>query len=293
MRRLLKDPLIHFLAAGGALFALLSVLAPPEAARDAIIVDRDAILEFIQYRSKAFEPDGAAALLDAMTPAQQDALVADYVREEAMHREAKSLGLDAADYVIRQRLIQKIAFLNEGEAPRPPDEAALRDYFKQNVDRYRSSPTATLSHVFVSAADQAPAAALAEAARLRLRLVAEKAGLADAVRYGDRFLFHTNYAERTEDYIRSQLGDAVGDAVFNGVLKPGVWSEPILSDYGAHLVMVAAVASSTTPTFEKARASALADWTDEARAAAAAAAEAAIIGKYRVEKRSLDRPAAP
>ncbi|MBY0423798.1 MAG: hypothetical protein K2Q06_15950, partial [Parvularculaceae bacterium] len=58
--RLLRDPLAHFLIAGAALFFLLSALAPPEkAAEKTIDVTREKLVAFIQFRSKAFEPNAA------------------------------------------------------------------------------------------------------------------------------------------------------------------------------------------------------------------------------------------
>ncbi|NOX94180.1 MAG: hypothetical protein GXP04_03525, partial [Alphaproteobacteria bacterium] len=51
----LKDPLAHFLIVGAILFIVLSAIKPPEN-EDSIVVDRAALLSFVQYRSKAFEP---------------------------------------------------------------------------------------------------------------------------------------------------------------------------------------------------------------------------------------------
>ena len=53
-----------------------------------ITVDRDALLTFVQYRTKTFQPKLAAARLDAMKGEQLKRLIDDYVCEEALHREA-------------------------------------------------------------------------------------------------------------------------------------------------------------------------------------------------------------
>ena len=59
MTKILKDPLIYFLLAGFGLFLLFDVVASDEAAYDSrvINVDRDALLTFVQYRSRAFESE--------------------------------------------------------------------------------------------------------------------------------------------------------------------------------------------------------------------------------------------
>lgn len=62
MTKLFKEPLVHFLALGLGLFVLFEIVADDEAAYDSkvINVDRDALLTFVQYRSRAFEPHMAA-----------------------------------------------------------------------------------------------------------------------------------------------------------------------------------------------------------------------------------------
>ena len=101
---------------GFGLFLLFEVVASDDAAYDSrvIKVDRDALLTFVQYRSRAFEPRAAAARLDNMPEDELDRLIADYVREEALHREAKALGMDQNDYIIKRRMIQSIEFITDG-----------------------------------------------------------------------------------------------------------------------------------------------------------------------------------
>ena len=69
------------------------------------MVDRDALLTFIQYRSKAFELSLAAQRLDGMTTKEREQLTRDFIREEALYREASTLGMTDNDYVIRRRTV--------------------------------------------------------------------------------------------------------------------------------------------------------------------------------------------
>ena len=98
--KFLKDPLAHFLALGLGLFLLYAAFNPGGGTGDdpkRIVVDRDALLTFVQYRTKTFQPKLAAARLDAMSGERLKRLIDDYVREEALHREAKALGLGRND----------------------------------------------------------------------------------------------------------------------------------------------------------------------------------------------------
>ena len=75
---------MHFLLAGIALFVIFDLVASDGADHDSkvIRVDRDALLTFVQYRTRAFEPRAAAARLDSMSDDELDRLIADYVRED-------------------------------------------------------------------------------------------------------------------------------------------------------------------------------------------------------------------
>jgi len=287
VRALLKDPLTHFLAAGVLLFMIGGATKPPAPDEAHIIVDRPALLEFIQYRSKAFEPRAAAALLDSMDEEARADLVRDFVREEALAREAKSLGLDANDYVIRQRMVQKVEFLAEAAADAAtPTDGEIEDYYKTNTARYASPPAATLTHVFVSTEGKAADDARVEAARLLDQLLSTNAGFNDATAYGDRFLFHKNYVDRTDEYIASQLGDKIRDAVFSGAAPAGRWAGPFRSDYGYHLIFVAAVTPARLPPLEEIRDVVTSDLTADMRQIAIGKSIDAIVAKFRVDIRT-------
>lgn len=289
MRALLKDPLTHFLAAGALLFIIGSATKPPAPDDERIIVDRPALLEFIQYRSRAFEPRAAAALLDGMNDKARADLVREFVREEAMAREAKSLGLDANDYVIRQRMVQKVEFLAEAAADAAlPTDAEIEDYYAAHPERYTSPPAATLTHVFLSTEKRPAELARAEAVRLLNQLQVTNAGFNDATAYGDRFLFHKNYVDRTDEYIASQLGDEIRNAVFSGAAPTGRWVGPYRSDYGFHLIYVAAVTSARLPRLDEIRDVVASDLTADMKQIAIDTSIDAIVAKYKIDIRTGD-----
>lgn len=286
MRRLLRDPLVHFLAAGALLFAAASAIRPEEPAANSIIVDRAALLSFIQYRSKAFEAGAAESLLDDLDGEARAALVRDFVREEALAREAATLGLDANDYVIRQRMVQKAEFLAEAaavaEEPTPEEIAA---FYETDRDRYASPPTATLTHVFVSFENRTQGAAIEKAGRLIATMKSSGAGFNDATKYGERFLFHKNYVDRTEDYIESQLGREIAAVVFDAAGALNEWRGPYLSDYGAHVIFVTARAPARIAPLSEISDLVKSDLVEERRQAAIDRVIETIVAKYRVEDR--------
>ncbi len=258
MMNFLKDPLMHFLVAGAALFWGISILTPPEAP-DRIIVDRAALLSFIQYRSKAFEPETAAAILDAMNEGNRERLINDYIREEALYREARKMGLNEGDYVIRQRMVQKFEFMTQAAStPAEPDADALAAYYEENKQDYFIQPGATFAHVFISAKEN-PANVEAKAEILLNALRQTGAEFEDATRYGDRFLFHTNYVERTYAYIKSHFGEEATEVIFAETTPLGVWAGPVFSKHGAHLIFVTARMPGHIQPFEEVKSVVAAD----------------------------------
>jgi hypothetical protein len=250
--KLLRDPLGHFLAVGLGLFLAYTTLAPDDDAElDAktVTVDREALLTFIQYRMKAFESDVAARRLDAMTAAELKVFIDDYVREEVLYREALALGLDRDDYVIRRRLVQALDFLaqNMMDQIRLPTEEEVRTYYEANREDYREEATVTFTHVFFDGERRGRAEAAALAGETLGQLNAAKVPFSAAVGYGDRFLYHVNYVERTPDFVASHFGKAMAAGIMAGTPANGVWRGPFQSPYGSHLVLFAAQKAARLP----------------------------------------------
>ncbi len=218
MKIFYRDPLFHFVAAGLLLFALYGVLGQNEGPQwDArITVDREALLTFIQYRTRNFDQDVAEARLTALDRAERDRLIEEYVREEVLYREGLTLGLEEDDYVIRRRLVQKVEFLAEGFSGTSADvsDAELKSYFEENLQDYYVVPFITFAHVFFDKAKHGPATPERAAAALDA-LNAENIVFSQAPGHGDRFPFHVNYVERTPAFVASHFGREMADAVFS------------------------------------------------------------------------------
>ena len=242
MKRFLKEPLVHFLAAGLGLFVLFGLVNRDEVDADpnVVIVDRDALLTFVQYRIKAFNPALAEQKLEAMSGEELEQFIDDYVREEVLHREALALGLDEDDYVIRRRLVQKLEFITEGfaESSVAVDESALQRYFDANKADYFVEPYVTFTHVFFQTEDRPREEARALAKKELAKLNRDAVPFSDAPQHGERFLYHVNYVERTPDYVGSHFGPPMARALF--ALEPNefVWRGPFDSAYGVHLVLL-------------------------------------------------------
>jgi len=286
LRRIGRDPLVHFLLAGALLFALNHWLNPPDSRSEevtTIVVDEAALVNFMQYRSQAFEPDYFIAAYEAMSPAERQQLVDTYVREEALAREARAMGLDSADYVIRQRLIQKMLFLADGSAGElgEPSEDELKTWFEAHSADYANPEQASFTHVFIDNEVSHPGGGRAEAERVKARLNARKAGYNDAPRYGDRFPYLQNYVGRSFEFVANQLGP--GFAAELAKLKPSAgWQGPVRSQFGWHLVLLTKRDKAGLPDFATVRAQVLEDYRNERASKARDASIAELLEQYEV-----------
>ena len=118
-----REPLVHFLVAGVAIFALLAWRgADVDPASRSIAIDREqqARIALVFERTMNRAP----------TDAELDAQIERYIRDEVLYREALRLGLDRGDAVVRRRMAQKMDIIasSQAEAEQPSDEALQKHY---------------------------------------------------------------------------------------------------------------------------------------------------------------------
>lgn len=288
LKRLFREPLVQFLLAGAVVFGAYTALrGSQEGVTDeqTIVVDRRALLGFLQFRANAFEEQVFAGALDAMSERELEALIDAYIDEEVLYREAKSLGLDQSDYVMRQRMVQKMSFLlgDMAEVGAATDEASLERYFRDNIKSYAIAPSVSFTHVFFDG-DRHGSEGARVAAEASLRVLnEERAGFSDAPGRGDKFPFLRNYVERTLDYVAGHFGTDFAESL--AALPPSEerWQGPLRSVYGEHVVLLTRRAESSYPKFSDVRDDVQRDYLRERARAALAEITVSLRERYRVE----------
>ena len=150
---LLKQPLLHFLLIGAVFFLIFhftSLNRDLESDLKTVIVNKNSLVNFMQYRSKRFNREEFEAKLASISDEELNKLIDEYVREEVLYREALGLGMDKDDYVIKRRMVQKIEFINEdlvNYSLKITDED-VKNYYIENIDSYKIEPNATFTHVY-------------------------------------------------------------------------------------------------------------------------------------------------
>jgi hypothetical protein len=291
-KQILREPLLHFLIAGGILLAAYQLTHEPEVdlSRDkTIVVDKEGLLNFLQYRSKAFETEYFTKELDAMSPEERKSLVDQYIEEEMLYREAKSLGLEQGDYVIRQRLVQKMRYLIDDitEGGDAPSDAVLNAYLQKHKDIYTLEPSLTFTHVFVDSSLHGNKKALEMAERLKHDLNSRGARFNDAPQFGDRFPFHENYVERTVDYVQSHFGPEFLSGIAKITPSEMRWNGPVRSMHGYHLILLTSRSEARLPELNEIRAQVAEDWERDRTQAARSHGLSRLASEYIIERRDL------
>lgn len=261
-RKLFRDPLIHFLLFGAALFAAHAVWSHvvTRADRQLVVDTRE-----IARQSDLFMIENGRAPNDA----ELQGIIVAYVEEEVLARDAQALGLDEDDTVVRRRLAQKMRLLTDAGIIPPPSDADLQTWFDARAGDYVQPERRLIQHVFFS--DDRRNDAKADAAA---------ADLSDWTRVGDPFIIARQIGPIGRTKVQQEYGGAFARVAFEA--DRDVWSDPVRSPFGIHRVRVTQITPRVDPEFSDVRAAVLSDWMDEARRARAVQSVRDRVAKYDV-----------
>jgi hypothetical protein len=270
-RKLLREPLLHFLLLGGLLFAVYAYRSAPTDADRQIVVssaDLDRLAKgFAQTWQRPPSDDELKTAID------------DYIRAQVLSRVGVSLGLDKDDTIIQRRLRQKMEFLLENNVAEP-QEAELRAYYLARADKFQTEPLISFRQVFVSS--RRGDGAEADARQILTRLAGAQTGAEDE---GDPSLLAEEFNQTPLSQIGALFGDTFAQALAG--IEPGGWAGPLKSAYGFHAVHVTAIQEGGLLPFEEVREAVRREWLAEHRASALAEQYQKLRNRFRI---SVDYP---
>ena len=275
-----REPLLHFLLLGAALFALSRFVKPaaqPTAASRQIVLTVDDLRQLqIGFAAQWQRPPNEREMLGLME---------NRIREEVLYREALAMGLDKDDTIVKRRMAQKMEFLAEDvSTAHEPTTEELKAWFAKNTALFTQPARVTFRHVYFSP-DRRGQNAWSDAKAALARLARKPA---DSAALGDPFMFQDYLADRTFDQIAKDFGPPFAKALF--VQKPGAWTGPIESGYGWHLVFMDSLTPERVSSFEEVEPDVKTAWLASRKAEAWDKAYKTMRAKYEL---LLPAPPAP
>ncbi len=243
--RLLREPLLHFLAIGSLIFLLYAAVAGPSPGpTDTIVIGPERIEQLTTgFQSVWRRPP---------TDDELRAIIDDFVREEIYYREALALGLDRNDTVVRRRLRQKMEFLTDtGADLLEPAAGELEAYLLANEQTFRRGPRLAFEQIYLG---EKPGPE--NITRSLNALQSEPA--TDPSALGERSLLPAQLGLSPPEAVDGVFGKGVFERLAE--LSPGGWAGPVVSAYGVHLVRILDSLPARMPPLEEIHDNVLRRW---------------------------------
>jgi peptidyl-prolyl cis-trans isomerase C len=268
LRAALKEPLVHFLLAGLALFLFFGW-------RGEAVDPASRTITITEAQVERLAANWSQTWQRPPTQNEVDGLIHDSVKEEIYYREGIRLGMDQDDPIIRRRIRSKMEFLANSELENEaPDNARLQQLLDQNPHKYAADTRYSFDQIYLAAQGEAAARSRAEKLIMALKKGADWQKLSDAISLPRS----PDNVDRAR--IASDFGDEFAAAFAN--LKRGIWSGPIASGFGWHLVRVRKVQASKKPMLSEVRQAVENDWRSATIKAREAKAYQALLDSYTI-----------
>lgn len=272
MRRILREPLLHFVVIGAALFALPSPPGKrpttPQLDRDPIVVDGHVRASLARGWRKTHSAPPTDSELERLTKR--------WIDREILYREGLARGLDRDDERIRALVAEKMSFVLSAQALIvDPSEAELRQFFETHIQDFVEAERIDFVHVFVKGHDD-------DARHRAAELLALLEGGASPSGLGDTFSGGRRYRRRRLQDLTRTFGES-----FTRGLKgqaPGEWAMR-RSRFGFHLVRIEARTPGGRPDFDSVRGRVEEAWRADRRSEAVAAQMATLRSRWEVVRK--------
>lgn len=263
LTKLLKEPLVHFLAGALLVFGFLWATGSDRDPADyAISIDETDIARLQARWVQNFRRNP--------TPAELDGLIEQEITEEIYYREALRLGLEYNDPVVRRRLATKMRFLNNADSgSNPPSDAELQKWMDEQPEKYAVGAEYDFEQIYLGQGDELTAAQIDEMQRDLNQ------GSTSAETIGKTLSVPRQVSNASVSDISRQFGEQFASSLAE--LETGLWSGPVSSGFGIHLVRIGNVTPGKTPDLNIVRQDVLNDW----RANKIALQEKTALNSYR------------
>jgi hypothetical protein len=250
LKKLIREPLFHFVLLGAAIFMVYSFLPRHVSEQGTIVITKGEIA--------ALQSGFFTTWHRQPTQEELEGLVRQRIKQEVYCREAVALGLDKDDIIIQRRLQQKMEFIvNDNAEEAKPSDSELQDFLAKHPDKFKVEPRFTFKQVFLNP-DKRGASIKNDATKILYTL--NQPGT-DFKKSGDYTLLPAELSNATATEISGQFGNEF--ALQLAQLPKGKWQGPVQSAYGLHLVQISERTDGGTPALSEVQEAVSREWQSE------------------------------
>jgi hypothetical protein len=248
IRRLLREPLLHFALLGAAIFSGYRIIAPPAADASQIVITADRIASISAQFSASH---GGRPPHESELRAAIDA----YVRDEMLYREGLALGLDRDDPVVRNRIRQKAELLSDDALTRVPSDRDLEAYLGAHQAEFDLPARVSFQQIYVDPDRHRDDDLTLVITGIRKALtLGRRPGT-----LGDRTLLPATMTEALPPDVEAVFGNDFARQL--AAIEGDGWQGPLTTSYGLHLVRVTHRGEPTRATLADARDVVTREWS--------------------------------
>jgi hypothetical protein len=268
IRKLLGEPMLHFLLIGIALFGAYRWVSPGDSGGRRIVITQGVVDDLVTQHVAARGREPSTTELNH--------LIESYVRDEILYREGVRLGLERDDIVVKRRVRQKIEMIAEEDASTgAPTDADLSAYLTANQARFVQPAILTFEQVFLGQ----PTSGYGVVHAVAVTREALRSGN-DPEKLGKPTLLPYRMTLTPADLVARDFGAFFAAALEK--LPVGEWVGPIDSSFGAHYVRVSDRTPAAAPQLAAVRDHVVREWENERRQRARHDAYTKMRGDYQV-----------
>ena len=225
IRRLLREPLLHFALLGAAIFGAYRLIAPPVSDASEIVITADRIASIAAQFSASH---GGRPPRESELRATIDA----YVRDEMLYREGLALGLDRDDPVVRNRVRQKAELLSDDALTREPSDRDLEAYLRAHQAEFDLPAPVSFQQIYIDPGRHRGDDLTLVVNGVRKALTSGR----EPGTLGDRTLLPATMTEALPQDVEAAFGNDFARQV--AAIDGDGWQGPLTTSYGLHFVRV-------------------------------------------------------
>jgi len=237
MKKLLKEPLLHFILLGFLFFALYGMVNKQNDSDSIILIDdfdMNNIIASWEMQWKRLPTDE-----------ELKSLVDQNIKQEIFYQEALKMKLDHNDEIIKRRLAQKMQFLSNDLATiSEPTDEELKKFYDANFEDYLSPSVYSFYQIIFSPDNRNDPKKDAEETLLNLKEVTFE----EMKNKGDNLPFPFFFENQDANKINRQLGIQFSETL--ETMQTNGWKGPIQSGFGYHLIYITEKKGPQIPDFE-------------------------------------------